>query len=72
MVELSNLSFWGLPMMMWGGLLTFGLAFLTGLVGYLINKGKFGKLNVHKGLAGATIIVGLLHAVFSMIVFFSK
>jgi len=72
MQALFQFSFLGLPLMMWGGMGVLGLALLTGFVGYLINKGKFANLKVHKGLAATTIIAGLLHFSFSLYFYLSR
>jgi hypothetical protein len=52
----------GLPLVIWGGLLTISLLILTALIGFLIMRGIVRiQMRVHVALAIATVIVALMH-----------
>jgi len=64
--------FLGKPIIMYGGILTFLLMLFTATVGALNFKGiTIIPFKWHPRLAGLTITVGLIHAIFGLSIFYN-
>lgn len=58
----------GLPLVMWGGLITFALLCATGTLGYLVYTGKLPTgFKWHKRFAIATFAMGFLHGLLALL-----
>ena len=60
--QLAYTPIFGKPLIFYFGILTLTLLFSTATAGYLMHKGKNVPIKIHMGLAGATLIVSVLHA----------
>ncbi|MBI5421727.1 hypothetical protein HZA44_01165 [Candidatus Peregrinibacteria bacterium] len=63
----------GLPLVMWGGLITFALLCTTGTLGYLVFTGKMPTgFKWHKRCAMATFAMGFLHGLLALLSYFGQ
>lgn len=62
--SIANYPIFGIPLVVYGGLLTILLVIITAIVGGLVMKGKL-KFSLHKFLAIITIIFALIHGFFA-------
>ena len=61
----------GLPVIMWGGLLTFTSLCTTATLGYLVFKGKLPRgFKWHVRMAVTTLCLGFLHGLLGILVRF--
>jgi hypothetical protein len=71
---LQNIAYhliFGIPVIVYGGLLALTLMLSTATIGYLIHHNLAPiPFNVHKFLAVATAIVALAHGILGILVFF--
>lgn len=72
---ISNIALtllFGKPLIMYGGILTFLLMMSTVTVGILNSKGNFTiPFKWHPRLARVTVIIGILHAIFGLSIYFN-
>ena len=67
--EIALHQFLGLPLVVYGGMMTITLLLITALLGFLITKGKFHNLKVHIWIARITIVFALGHATLALSIF---
>jgi hypothetical protein len=67
--EIALSQIFGLPLVVYGGIMTITLLIITALLGFLISKGKFHNLKMHVWLARITIVFALGHATLALSIF---
>jgi len=67
LTNIATYKILGLPLFFYGGLVAIVLLLITALVGILILKGKYPKINVHVWLARITIILALIHGAVALL-----
>ena len=70
-MSIATTLLFGKPLVMYGGILTFFLLLFTASVGFLNMKGiRTIPFKWHPRLAGATIIMAVLHAILGLSLYF--
>lgn len=64
--EIAYYNIFGLPLIVYGGILTFLLLLATATIGWMVMKGK-AKLSLHKILAIIVIIFALFHGLLGIL-----
>jgi hypothetical protein len=66
--EFAYTDFLGLPMLVWGGMATLALLFLTFLIGYMNHRGNHTiPFKYHKPVAMLTVCMGIIHGLIGML-----
>ncbi|MFA7654221.1 MAG: hypothetical protein WCX97_04235 [Candidatus Magasanikbacteria bacterium] len=69
--EIALLSLFGQPVIMYGGIFTLLLFLIVGIIGLVIHSGKSRiSMSWHINLARLALVIGLIHAILGISLFF--